>query len=222
MDAAAAFAREVRRQVGAARTSTSQGKVTAVAGGEVSFTIGADPTPITGRWVGATAPAIGEVVTWLNDGSGYPIVFGATGKDSLGTLYQWAVYTPSWTCEGAPPSIGNGSLVGRYARASQWVMVEIHLKAGFATNYGSGTMRFGLPLIAANNGDFHQIEGHVHDAGIGWFPLTGLIPSTAAHVVPMLHATLGTYVTLGYLTATSPVNLGDADAIHLKGIYRTV
>lgn len=222
MDPVSAFTAEVISQIRAARTRTSQGVVTAVNGAQVSFRIGTDPTSVVGRWVGATAPKVGDVVTFLDEGDGFPLVFGPTGKDALGTLYEWATYAPTWTCQGTVPNIGNGSLVGRYAKASQWVMVDITLKAGFSTSYGSGAMQFGLPVPAANNGDVFMIEGHLSDFGIGWASLRGMIPAAGNYVTPLFHYNAGALVGLAPLTATNPIALGDADVIRLNGIYRTV
>ena len=226
-------ARQVDTKVAGAHTETRRGVVTAVAGGEVTFTVpnptgmGTQPNPgIRGRWVGATAPKVVEVVTYIDDGSGYPIVLGPTGRDALGALSTWTSYAPTWTADADNPVLANGTIQGRYIRAAQWCMVEIRVKGGALTYWGSGLMYLGLPVASANNGDGHRIDGFVFDSGIGWTPLMGLIPAGTALVHPMYqrisNLAVGGHITLGYLTATQPVNMGDADAIILSGTYRTV
>lgn len=64
----------------------------------------------------------------------------------------WQSYTVSWTAATTNPSIGNGTLSGRYVQIGKTVMGSICLKCGSTTTYGSGAWLFGLPKTVANSG----------------------------------------------------------------------
>jgi hypothetical protein len=63
---------------------------------------------------------------------------------------EWIAYTPSWTNEdGGTPSVGDGTLTGKYMKvgATVWVSVKLHI--GSTTTYGTegGAWVFGLPVV---------------------------------------------------------------------------
>jgi hypothetical protein len=180
---------------------------------------------IVGRWVGATPPAVGEVVTYLDEGRGYPLVFGPTGRNALGALFSNNFYGVAWTADFANPAVNNGSLTGRYWGAADWVHIEIHMQAGSVTDFGNGTMKFSLPAAGANDGGPHLLTGHLYDFSTGrFFPLRGMIPSGQAVVYPMydyiLDPSVGAVIGSNYMNGASPIALADADAIFLTGFYR--
>lgn len=55
-------------------------------------------------------------------------------------------YTPSWTAATSNPSLGNGTLTGRYARIGKHIVLRIGLAAGSTTTFGTGAWRFSLPV----------------------------------------------------------------------------
>ena len=57
----------------------------------------------------------------------------------------WQAYTPAWTGTGTNPSIGNGSILGRYMRKGREVRCQVALSCGSTTTFGSGTYLFGIP-----------------------------------------------------------------------------
>ena len=61
----------------------------------------------------------------------------------------WVNYTPVWSATTSPPSVGNGSLVGRWTKIGSTVHVRINLIFGSTTNIGSGVYDFSLPETAA-------------------------------------------------------------------------
>lgn len=223
MDPVSTLISEMKEHIHGARTRVNRATVAAVNGGEVRLQIGADPTPMAARWLGPAVPRVGDVVTYIDDGSPYPLVLGPTGTNPLGLIADWTPYNPTWNADSGTPVLGGGILTGRYLKGNAWVLAEIHLWAQSDTTFGAGPMRFGLPLAAASSVDpsyFHQIGGHVYDAGVGWFPLTCLVQGTTA--TPMYHSTaVASYVTFNYLTASAPISITPGDAIHLVGVYRT-
>jgi hypothetical protein len=60
---------------------------------------------------------------------------------------QSVTYTPVWYGTVAP-SIGNGTLTGRYFRIQKMVFVELFFSAGSTTTYGTGVYSFSVPITA--------------------------------------------------------------------------
>jgi hypothetical protein len=125
-------------------------------------------------------------------------------------------YTPTWTATTTNPVLGNGALAGYYIRTGDVVWFRIVLVAGSTTTFGSGTYRFSLPV--AMNSATAGINGYsfVLDAGVAYYynfnPVT--VPAgltTSCEVV----STAGAFV-----TPTSPITFGNADAIYIWGNYR--
>ena len=63
----------------------------------------------------------------------------------------WQSYTVSWTAATTNPSIGNGTLSGRYTQIGKSVIYSIALVMGSTTTYGSGIWRFSLPKSVASS-----------------------------------------------------------------------
>jgi hypothetical protein len=70
----------------------------------------------------------------------------------------WTDYTPTWT--GTSPSIGNGTLAGRYTRIGDLVIVQIRLIAGGTTTFGGSEWRFSTPVTA--------LDANVGGVGAVW------------------------------------------------------
>lgn len=231
MDAAIRrVAREIGQRAARAHTVTRRGTVTAVSGGEVVLTVpsatGGGAGALKGRWVGPIPPGVGDVVTYLDEGRGYPLVFGVTGRDSLSQMLHWTGYTPSWTAAGANPAVGSdGVLSGQYLVGPQWCEVEIHLRAGTQTSWGSGQFFFGLPVAASTAVDYQELQGTVLDNGVRFYPAKVIVPggTAVAWVYYEMTAASGASapIILESVTGTTPFTFGVADMIHLHGRYRT-
>lgn len=81
--------------------------------------------------------------------SSFPIedIFKAL-SDSVEDLIggAWTTFTPTWVGNTTNPSLGNGTLSGRYRRIGFQIDVQIDLTAGSTTTFGSGGWSFGLPV----------------------------------------------------------------------------
>lgn len=66
------------------------------------------------------------------------------------TLLNWTTYVPTWNAATTNPTLGNGTLVGRYVQIGKTVHATISLTFGSSTGIGSGAYNFGLPMSAAN------------------------------------------------------------------------
>lgn len=59
---------------------------------------------------------------------------------------NWTSYTPSWTTAGTAPSLGNGTLTGKYRRIGKLLFVAIQFIAGSTTTFGTGAWTFSIPV----------------------------------------------------------------------------
>ncbi|MEV7364239.1 hypothetical protein [Streptomyces sp. NPDC091299] len=96
-----------------------------------------------------TMPLVGDLVVISQSSSGN---WRAEGRIDSGNGTGWQSYTPAWTATSTNPSIGNGSLEGRYTRLpNRTAVATVRLAIGSSTNIGSGTYVFGLPFATAND-----------------------------------------------------------------------
>lgn len=93
--------------------------------------------------------AIGDRVVIAQSGNGNWICLGRTAG---ATEQEFVSYTPAWTADGSNPSVGNGTLTGRYWRSGSNVTGTINLTVGSSTNLGSGNYFWQLPTNADPNG----------------------------------------------------------------------
>ncbi|MCP3820057.1 hypothetical protein NLX86_18750 [Streptomyces sp. A3M-1-3] len=63
----------------------------------------------------------------------------------------WATYTPSWLGSTTNPSIGNGTLTGRYTLIGKTCHAAVIVIPGSTTAFGSGTYTFGVPFMSADD-----------------------------------------------------------------------
>ncbi|MGA4941785.1 hypothetical protein [Streptomyces cinereoruber] len=71
-------------------------------------------------------------------------------RDQFNDLISgWTTYTPAWTASTAP-SIGNGTLIGRYKTIGKLCTVQIEIVMGTTTTFGTGIWFFSLPFTAAS------------------------------------------------------------------------
>jgi len=80
-------------------------------------------------------------------------------------------YTPTWASTGTQPTLGNGTLSGRYIKINKLVWVQIFMLTGSTTTYGTGLYSWSIPSgIPARSGLFNfmsQGVGRLYD------PVTG-------------------------------------------------
>ena len=139
------------------------------------------PTGPTGP-AGLDSTAIGEIgptgPTGPTGATGAPSnvtgptgAIGPTGPTGSFAFVPWTTYTPIWTATGTAPSIGDGSIVGRYVSLGATIVGEIRLIFGSTTTRGSGTYKFSLPAtgIAENYQPMGQVVLRDEGPGITYF-----------------------------------------------------
>ena len=62
----------------------------------------------------------------------------------------WQSYTPVWTASTTNPSIGNGTLSGRYCLIGKLITAKIFLQFGTTSTPGSGAYSFTFPIAPLN------------------------------------------------------------------------
>lgn len=76
------------------------------------------------------------------------LVIGAGGSTDISG--PWLTYVPTWTGSTTNPTIGNGTITGRYMVIGETCHVAIRIALGTTSTVGSGTYLFGLPFTSAN------------------------------------------------------------------------
>ncbi len=97
---------------------------------------------IQGGHIGAAA---GSVSVALGNVTGYTLPYLESGYSVTSSTTPHSTYTPTWTGSGSNPTLGNGTLTGRYYKRGNRVTVTIQLTFGSTSNAGNGTWTFSLP-----------------------------------------------------------------------------
>ena len=134
-----------------------------------------------------------------------------TGAGTIGT---WTSYTPTltnWT-------LGNGSIVARYARVQNFVMVTCDITTGTTTSVTGTGMAISLPVTAAS-GRINATLGPVwfYDGTNQYFGLVSGVDTTKVMFNVMNSA--GTYVGITYTTSTTPFTWNAVRSVYMTFIY---
>ncbi|MFF7210318.1 hypothetical protein ACFZAU_07210 [Streptomyces sp. NPDC008238] len=106
-----------------------------------------------------TAPAAG-MVAWL----AAPGCFTYHNGTAWVGLGVWNGYTPTWTATTTNPTIGDGTIAGRYALVGKTCHFQMTLVHGSTTTNGSGAYTFGLPVAAGAAGTLVQFVGNTSNS----------------------------------------------------------
>ncbi len=132
----------------------------------------------------------------------------------------WQPYTVSWTAATTNPSIGNGTIAGRYVQLGKTCILVIGLTMGSTTTYGSGNWSFSLPKTAKNTTGINFF-------GVAHFRKVGTANyERIAQIAPALSTTvisLFTDPTQGSnsinISATVPFTWGGGDSLGFQITY---
>jgi hypothetical protein len=151
-----------------------------------------------------------------NSGSGVTIIDNLTGtaNDIDNNIFlENKTYTPTWTGSSSNPSIGNGTILGNYARTGRFVFVTIELVIGSTTTFGSGFWRFGLPTTSS--GLSHQGSAVSTDLP-GGTAYIGATTTNAANNYCLITTSSGN------VSPTIPFTWGTGDVIRLTIQYPSI
>lgn len=142
----------------------------------------------------------------------------ATGLNAPG----WTAWTPSWTADGGTnPTLGNGTLVGRYFRIGKLVVFTIALTLGSTTTKGSGGWSFQLPVSgAAGTGDGRAV-GNASLTDFGSARWAGWVRLDTVNTVRIDAPIASNDVRLTDVGPSTPFVWTNPDSILLTGAYET-
>jgi hypothetical protein len=175
--------------------------------GPASTTAG--PTGSAGIVSSTTAPG-DTTVLWLDTAA------TAVGVD----LDVWTAYTPTWLSNGGTaPSIGNGTITGRYKQIGKVVSFQLRLTFGSTTTGGTLDWKFGLPVTAQNTN--YQFSASILDTGANWYGAigNGTYLSSTTEFVCMTPTNNAAVYTWSGVTASQPITFGTGDYIVISGTY---
>jgi len=179
------------------------------AGEVVTYYDGVDYAKQT--WTSHASGSSNKPETWIRTGN---VASGWSAWTVVANPGEWTTYTPTWTAGGTNPSLGNGTLIGRYTRVGRTITFQVNLTMGSTTTYGSGGYEFALPVLAANVGA-HYI-GNVHVlAGNRYFGHVLVSPANTT-TSPFLANTSSQLVAMAQGT---PVTLSSGNQIRITGVY---
>lgn len=147
--------------------------------------------------------------------------FGIT-EDAATCLFnsfatQSTAYTPTWTQpSGVQPSLGNGTLTGRYIRQGRQCTVQIELTMGSTTTFGNNSVayQFSLPFTS-------------HNAYAQKIPLVCVVEAAASYTYNAQIDAQSTKITSLYFNGqsirdTSPVAWAAGNKILVNLTYSTI
>ncbi|WP_405883679.1 hypothetical protein OG747_36850 [Streptomyces sp. NBC_01384] len=166
----------------------------------------APSTPYTGQYYDNGS----DLLRW--NGSAWDTYFKIPGA--------WIPYTPVWTAPTTNPSLGNGTLIGRYQKVGRDVHFHINLTCGSTTTYGSGGYGFTLPpFTAANLGasmiGVAQLLGTNRWAG-------QIVISPSATGTSTFFPASQTDCRLAFHSATVPETMASGAQVRITGSYESV
>ena len=129
-------------------------------------------------------------------------------------------YTPSWTAPTTNPTLGNGSLVGRYVKRGNMCLISILLMFGSTTNGGSGNWSFSLPFPGKNNNGMSYFGiAHARDAGVNSYDrVAQIVPVTDPNNISIFNQMdNGTNVT--NFAAAAPFTFASGDNVSIQIEY---
>lgn len=142
---------------------------------------------------------------------------GAEVLDSSGGLSNnvrsvAASFTPTWTASTTNPTLGNGTLTGRYTKNAKQVDATVELVVGSTTNGGSGTYSFALPFAAATG---------ISYIGSAWLFRNGVTFRTGSVLVTSGATTAAIYFdsVAGQFGAGTPYTLANGDIVRFTVSY---
>ena len=128
---------------------------------------------------------------------------------------DWTTYTPTWGSSGTAPSLGNGTLTGKYLQVGKNVIVQMFFQIGSTSTMGTGQWQFTLPFNSYQlNGSTSgfALSGYLEDAGVlAYQALAGR--KTGANSFALMTSVSAN------VTATAPFTWATSDFFNLELVY---
>ena len=132
---------------------------------------------------------------------------------AVSLLGLWSNFSPEWTATTTNPTLGNGTLTGRFVQIGKTVHFSMILALGSTTTIGSGNYRFSLPVACADTTYSPIGSSHLRDSSGPDFRLYPAFLVTSTTVGVMNGATAA------QLTNVAPWTWAVGDQIRINGTY---
>lgn len=141
-------------------------------------------------------------------------------RDQFSSFFgAWTNYTPTWTAATTNPTLGNGTLIGRYMKVGLTCTAQINLVMGSTTTYGSGNYSWALPFASANSGCTYIGNAHLLSGSTRW--AGQFVISPASSVASPFFPANSTTTTVAFMQASSPVALASGYQLRITVTYET-
>jgi hypothetical protein len=189
-------------------------------GGTASVSTAVRPNTVApgGILPSSTAPSSPYTGQFYDSGTDLLRWNGAAWDTYVKAPGAWTSYTPTWTGSGSNPSLGNGTLVGRYCKIGRQVTVHINLIPGSTTTYGSGTYNWAIPFAAASVGCSYVMTAHFlgTDRWMGQ-----AIASPGASAIGAFFNISATNTRIDVMTPTRPETFANGNQLRITGTYES-
>ncbi|MEV0113293.1 hypothetical protein AB0H77_08600 [Streptomyces sp. NPDC050844] len=159
---------------------------------------------------------VGEVVT--------AALLNGEIRDQFNSMFgAWSTWSPTWGADGgAAPTLGNGTLTGRYLKVGRTVDWVLQLTWGSTTAPGGGggneNWWFGLPALPATGFTYRIAQGDAYDASSGLhYGATAIYNTGNGGCVKTFVASQGTATPV--LDSLAPFTWAASDILYAAGRY---
>jgi len=140
-----------------------------------------------------------------------------SGNDISLSGGAWTTYTPTWTAASSNPSIGNGTLTGRYKIIGKTCFITVDITMGSTTTYGSGAWYIGLPQQAASSAGI-LLSVTLLDSGTAWY--NALLNGARAAFTDKAEIQYHSGVNLtDSVSSSTPFTWANSDRVIINGSY---
>jgi hypothetical protein len=149
---------------------------------------------------------------------------GATGPTGSFAIAAWTVYTPVLYGSTTNPTIGNGSITGRYVNIGATIIGEIRIIAGTSGfNRGAGTYSVSLPTagVIENFQPVGQVVMRDEGPGITYFGTAIFNNNNTGRVELFMHSQVAEYDEGIAVTSSTPFLFSSNDKILIQITYES-
>lgn len=156
------------------------------------------------------APGADGIVIGPNAYNNLPVI-DLSGNSRNQVTHHMVAYNPELSSGGAAPTLGNGTLTGKFSRSGGQVRAVLNLFVGSTTNLGSGELRISLPTKRGDTTVETVGRARIQIGAVQYFA-DGDIPGAVDYVRLFRDGS-------GSVTATSPGTFAAGDLIRFGFTY---
>jgi hypothetical protein len=140
------------------------------------------------------------------------VTLPANSVDLSNSFGAWLSYTPTWTASVTNPSLGNGTLTGRYIQMGKTVNFSVQLNIGSTTTLGSGGWMISVPVTSKTQISLGFVVTMLKN-GVSWYygQTNGGFYSYNDRTAPTYNGSP--------VTSVSPFNWSTSDVLAFNGTY---